>query len=270
MFVLSTVRDTIRVHPSQFSRDLDDSLRDVIDAKYGGRVLEEIGLCMCVVSLVEIETGIVHPQDGCASYQVEFQLLVWRPFAGEIIQGRLIGSHHAGLRVSLDFFEDIIIPLENLPSPNTYDPETRLWTWHYDDSEFHLDPGLEVRFQVKAITFTQVSAQKRGLQATTTSIEKASGVKQAPTHTGVRRRSSSIDLDSSAPIPSAMQVFGSINADGLGPTGWWEEEENDSAQSSHNPQGEGAALHGSGDDAQYDNGENGNDDIMDLEDEAFQ
>ena len=39
-----------------------------------------------------------------------FRLIVFRPFKGEVLIGRISSSTPAGIKVRLDFFEDILIP----------------------------------------------------------------------------------------------------------------------------------------------------------------
>lgn len=228
MFVLASISDTVRVAPSSFARPVDDVLREEIDAKYAGRVVIDVGLCLCAVSLRRSE-GLVLPLDGSATYRASFQQLVFRPFMGEIIVGTIISSNTNGLVASLDFFEDLTIPAKFLPQPSSYDATARLWTYRYDDGfqseSLPLDIGLEMRIRVKSVNFTKVTAHKRGLQATTTVTEAREDSAQAAPATGVRCRSSSVDLDSAAPMPSAMHIVGAINEQGLGPIDWWTEDD---------------------------------------------
>ena len=37
-------------------------------------------------------------------------MIVFRPFVGEVLTGRIMAATHAGLRISLEFFDDISIP----------------------------------------------------------------------------------------------------------------------------------------------------------------
>lgn len=222
MFILATIADTVRVAPSQFSLNLEDVIRDEIDAKYGAHVVIDVGLCLSTVQLVHIGDGLVYPLDGSATYHTTFQQLVFRPFLDEIIVGTIVGSTGEGLVVSLEFFEGLTIPAKNLPKPSTYDEAARLWTWRYEGTEFHLDSGLEMRVRVKKVEFTKVRAHKTGLQATTTVTEARD---DAPKN--VRCRSSSVDLDSAAPLPSAMHIIGAINEQGLGPVDWWPDDEDE-------------------------------------------
>ena len=44
--------------------------------------------------------------------KVEFRLVVFRPFKGEVITGKISSSSEGGIRVALDFFDDVQVPME--------------------------------------------------------------------------------------------------------------------------------------------------------------
>ena len=222
MFQLSTVQDTFRVAPGLFARPVEDVLREEIDAKYARRVILEVGFCLCACAIVELGDGMVHPLDGCATYVVTFQVLVFRPFAGEILEGTIRGSNGDGLVVSVDFFDNIVVPPKYLPEPSVYDEQTRIWTWKFNDDDFPLDVGLSVYLRVRATNFTRISAHKLGLQATTTT----SGNGKPDKNKG-RPRASSVDLDASTTRPVAMTIIADIKSHGLGPLSWWADDDDE-------------------------------------------
>ena len=235
MFVLAEMQDTVRVAPGAFGKPTTDIVKAEVDAKYAARVVNDVGLCVCCRDVLDVGDGLVYPLDGGATYKATFSLLVFRPFVGEIVTATIVASGPDGVRASLGFFEDVNIPSKFLPTPAYYDKDSNIWTWRPDlgddedggggdDACFHLDVGLELRFRVAAINFTRVSKHKRGLQATTSTIE-VPGASAVAAPGNVRQRSSSVDLDASAPLPSAMEITGSINEDGLGPTTWWPDDE---------------------------------------------
>ena len=160
MFVLASLQDTVRVPPGSFDRPTEAVLRSEIDCKYAGRVVADVGLCVCCRDIVEVGDGLVYPLEGGATYKTTFSVLVFRPFVGEVVVGTIVGSNAEGVVASLGFFEDVTVPSKYLPTPSTFDPVARLWTWKYEDVEgdggdddagFHLDVGLEMRFRVTAI-----------------------------------------------------------------------------------------------------------------------
>lgn len=46
---------------------------------------------------------------------VEFRMIVFRPFKGEVMLARIRSSTPAGINLRTDFFDDIFIPYEELP-----------------------------------------------------------------------------------------------------------------------------------------------------------
>ena len=37
-------------------------------------------------------------------------MTVFRPFVGEVLSGRIMAATHRGIRISLEFFDDVFIP----------------------------------------------------------------------------------------------------------------------------------------------------------------
>ena len=67
--------------------------------------------------------------------------------------GTLLSCDLSGLRVSLGFFSDIIVPVEHLPQPSEWDVKEKLWVWHYEDEALFLDEGEEIRVKVVDVHF---------------------------------------------------------------------------------------------------------------------
>ena len=98
MFVLVTVRDHIVVHPSTFDRDIHEVLTEQIDAKYGNKVLPDVGLVVCLHSFVKVDKSLVYANLGSATTQVTANLLVFSPHADEVIVGTVKGSSSSGVQ----------------------------------------------------------------------------------------------------------------------------------------------------------------------------
>ena len=207
MFVLAVVRDAVRVSPAAFGKAPANALRDEIDARYGGRVLSDVGFVICCETAKTVSDGLVHALDGGATYQAEFRLLVFRPFVGEVLRCTVEFVDENGLRCTTGFFSQIRIPVKYLPSSATFDPARRLYL---DAKQRKIQTGDSVLVRVASVKFTRLSKRKRGLQATTSGPE-----------VGIRMRSSSVDLSARDPVPSAMEVVASCASSGLGPVGWW-------------------------------------------------
>ncbi|CAM9208006.1 unnamed protein product [Ectocarpus sp. 12 AP-2014] len=279
MFVLATIKDTVKVAPSKFSGDALDVLTAQIEAKFADRVIANVGLCICLHSYESIGDPYVYPSDGAAHYKasgprallfpkrppdslVRFRMLVFRPFVGEILIGKVSSCTKQGIKVSLDFFENASIPKDLLQSPSVFARGEWLWSYPDPDAEdgegdgegggskggegsgaenddsFSLTLHDEVRFRVRTLEFTQVTSTATGsLQATTVSTARgAAGASGGGAGGGrgggaagnggqppvVRERGTSVDLTDVEEAPSAMTITGSMNEEGLGLLSWWE------------------------------------------------
>ncbi|KAJ6783415.1 hypothetical protein PWT90_02225 [Aphanocladium album] len=81
--------------------------------------------------------------------QVEFRMIVFRPFKGEVMVGRIRSSTPAGINVRTDFFDDIFVPFEELPAGAEYNHSEQLWIWNLDEEErLFYDTHEMVRLQV--------------------------------------------------------------------------------------------------------------------------
>lgn len=96
------------------------------------QVIQKIGLCICLYDLQWASEGLIGHGTGLVnvngSLQVlliwnrrlrnataEFRMVVFRPFKGEVMIGRIRSSTPAGINLRTDFFDDIFVPFEELP-----------------------------------------------------------------------------------------------------------------------------------------------------------
>lgn len=119
-------------------------LKEQIEIKFANRILLNVGLCITFYDFISIGDPYLYPGEGSAMQIVKFRMVVFRPFVGEIMTGKLVGSSKEGLKISVEFFEDILIPAALLQAPCVYNPLDSLWTWKYDDNDFIMDIGQEV------------------------------------------------------------------------------------------------------------------------------
>ena len=101
MFVLAHMQDNLKVLPADFARPAPSALRDVISDKYFNKVIKDIGLVISLWNFVKVGDAYIYPNDGSAHYKVEFKLLVFRPFEGELIDGKIESCHEQGINITL-------------------------------------------------------------------------------------------------------------------------------------------------------------------------
>ena len=58
-----------------------------------------------------------------------------------------------GIRVSLGFFSDILIPRHGLQSGSVWSAEEKVWVWMWGENEMFMDDGETIRFRVTGVRF---------------------------------------------------------------------------------------------------------------------
>lgn len=77
-------------------------------------------------------------------------MVVFRPFRGEIIQGRIKSSSEEGIIIDMIFTSEIFVPIQNLPENTHFDQGEGVFVWDSDGTELFFDKGEPVLFRVEA------------------------------------------------------------------------------------------------------------------------
>ncbi|OKL56963.1 hypothetical protein UA08_07805 [Talaromyces atroroseus] len=174
MFILpqSTISDLVQITPEDFSKFSVVAIEDNINEKYANKVrmisspfqkigivlgltvfskvIQKIGLCIGFYDLLQSSDGLIGHGTGLVNVNVTFRLLVFRPFKGEVILGKILSQDEDGIKIGLEFFEDIFVPKELLFEPSRYDIAENIWVWENDGQPFFYDVNEIVRFRVEA------------------------------------------------------------------------------------------------------------------------
>jgi trimeric autotransporter adhesin len=153
MFITLARSDTIRVAPQYLvaggtdkkSTDLETILSQEIDIKYADTVLPGYGLVLCLWAIDEIKDATVMPGDGGAYTFVRFRLLVFCPEPNEVIVAKVKAvDPKGGVRCSVDFFMDIVVPPHLLPEGVVYNAAINGYSMAQDPNETSEPPDFRV------------------------------------------------------------------------------------------------------------------------------
>jgi DNA-directed RNA polymerase subunit E' len=89
MFYLLEVEDHIRVEPRHFGLPTKEAVEKQLNESYVNKVNKELGFVISVVSVDDIDDGVIIPGDGAPFYKSSFKLLVWRPELHELVYGTI-------------------------------------------------------------------------------------------------------------------------------------------------------------------------------------
>jgi len=161
MFLVVQIKDLVRLAPHEFGRNNVEAIRKRLDIKLSNKVIPDLGLCILIRSIDKVGDCTVFPGDGGAHCDILASIVVFRPFEGEVLQGRVLQSNRKGIKVSIEFFNDIIIPPYLMKAGTEYDGTEWVWKYQDDDDEIVQEAvireGDEIHFRVHTIKFTKTS-----------------------------------------------------------------------------------------------------------------
>jgi len=150
-------------------------------------------------------------------------------------------THSSGLRISLGFFDDVLIPPEGLPRPSAFDHGRGAWVYRpgveggggdggggggeggppppgpeeEETDDLEMAPGAVVRFRVREVRFpTRPPLGRGGAGGGAAAAAAAPGASDPP---------------AAAPAPdppppfAPLEVVADFTDVGLGPVAWWNE-----------------------------------------------
>ncbi|KAG0450378.1 hypothetical protein HPP92_026789 [Vanilla planifolia] len=159
MFHLSKIKQILRLQPQSLNLPLIDAIKIELEALFLDKVVANLGLCISIYDILSIDGGFIFPGDGCPTYEVIMRLVMFQPFVGEIISGKIEESSKDGLRLSLGFFNDIHVPAAQLEQKYKRGDDD-IWVWDYESQYLHLDLNEEVNFKVISVKYPPIPAQQ--------------------------------------------------------------------------------------------------------------
>ncbi|TXT56973.1 MAG: DNA-directed RNA polymerase subunit E' [Candidatus Thorarchaeota archaeon] len=90
MYSIVTVRDIVRIPPREFGEPLEEAALTHL-RKASENVLDrDIGLMIAVIDIEDIGAGRLMPGDGATYHSVVYQVLVFKPVRGELVEGNVV------------------------------------------------------------------------------------------------------------------------------------------------------------------------------------
>lgn len=203
MFVLATVKKTVRVPALKFNLDHYDAIEEELNSEYANKVILDVGLGIALFQMRECGESFILPGDGAYYVKVTFEFVMFRPLVSEILVGRIKSADQESVQITLGFFDDIVIPAGYLQANSRFCEVSQTWIWQVDVEgarhELAMEMNEEIRFRVVDEKFTDTSPDKPG-----------------PSH-----ESSSVINHPESKENVPYLITAAINEDGLGLLSWW-------------------------------------------------
>lgn len=216
MFLLATVGESVRLSPSKLKNDFIQALHFSLSQKYCNRVIKDVGLCISIFDILETEDPYIYSGEAAIFVKVRFRVIVFRPFVGEVLVGRVRSGTEEGLSVTLGFFDDIHIPPGCLPQGTAFDPTEQVWCWHYEGNQMYLDPGEAIRFRILSEKFVESAPISKDVLMSQRAAALAAADPKAPSNPNI------VTDIPAVPETTPYRIVATIAEDGLGLVRWWQ------------------------------------------------
>lgn len=196
----------VQIHPSEFHKPSIRAIEDFVNTKYADKVIHKVGLCVGFHSLISASEGLIGHGTGIVHVNVDFRIMIFRPFKGEILRGIITHSNVKGIYLSMEFFEDIVVPPPFLFGGTKWDADehgTETFIWRTDNgeggqNEFFFDRAEKCLMRVEQEEWNDLSPQMKRPDDFDMERRDEYGLKVGP-----------------------YRVLASMMHSGLGPILWW-------------------------------------------------
>ena len=108
MYYKTKIVDKVRVPPKKLGAKLKDSLLEICQEDYEGRIKEAYGVIVAITGIGNIGEGHVIPGDGAAYYEAELEMLTYKPHIHEVVRGTVTEATEFGAFLRIGPIEGLV------------------------------------------------------------------------------------------------------------------------------------------------------------------
>ena len=153
MFKVLEVEDSVRVPPEMFEMELEESIGESIQEKFGGFFSPDLGIVLNLESVEEIGEGKMVPEDGGVFYPARFRLLIFMPEEHEVVHGEVVDITEFGAFVRIGPVDAMTHISQIMNDYVSYDKKNSVLVGR--DTKNVLKEGDLVRARIISISFTK-------------------------------------------------------------------------------------------------------------------
>jgi DNA-directed RNA polymerase subunit E' len=90
IYSVVTVRDVVRIPPKEFGSPIEDAAMVHLRKQHENVLDRDVGLMIAVIGIDDIGQGRLMPGDGATYHSVTYQVLVFKPIRGELVEGNVV------------------------------------------------------------------------------------------------------------------------------------------------------------------------------------
>jgi DNA-directed RNA polymerase subunit E' len=89
MYYIHSVKDTFKMPPEYFDKDIEKVATEILKKKYEGTIMKEIGVIVAVFNVRNVSDGIIYAGDPSLHHEAEFDMLTYMPYVEEVVAGEV-------------------------------------------------------------------------------------------------------------------------------------------------------------------------------------
>lgn len=160
MFYRTQINDHIRVPPDLFGLPVEEAVVKRLKKEYEGHISQEIGIVIDVTKASRIGEGVIIPGDGASYYDVDFEILTFKPELQEVLLGRIKDIEDFGAFINLGPIDGMIHISQTMDDFVSFAKEKVLTG---KDTKHSLKVGDRCLARVIAVSYKDLSNPKLGL-----------------------------------------------------------------------------------------------------------
>ena len=160
MFYKTKLKDHIRVPPDLFNLPLAEAIIKRVKRKYEGHVSKDLGIVIDISEVGSVGEGVIIPGDGASYYNVEFELLTFKPELQEVVVGKIKDIADFGAFITLGPIEGMIHISQTMDDFVSFSKDKTLAG---KETKKTLRVGDKCRARIITVSFKDPSNPKLGL-----------------------------------------------------------------------------------------------------------
>ena len=144
MFFEVELHDTIRLKPTYLSAGTKTTIEKQLKSNSEGQFKQGCGIILRVTQISKIGDGMVSCRTGCASYDITYKAIVFRPCNGQVVDAKISNITSQGIWANAGLL-DIFVPQRSLPDGYNFDYNSQNFVNDSEGKRFSLEDKIRVR-----------------------------------------------------------------------------------------------------------------------------
>lgn len=157
MYVLSKIRDVVRIPPEKLNEPVENVALQILNEEYAGLYDKELGVVIGVYDVKVNPFGKIYPTDGSVYYEVEMNILSYKPINNEVVEGAIVDIKNFGVFVRIGAIDGFVHKSQLTDEYIEYDPTRPAFI--VKDSRKLIEIGDKVRARIIGIS---IASEKEG------------------------------------------------------------------------------------------------------------